>query len=242
MLRIENGRAAFYQWDVGQRLIVEHDDVVEVAFDNSQTSPALVCTVYQESGIRYVDVPNILLQQPFTLRVYGCCGECVRAANVFKVIPRERPSDYIYTETEVKTLDGLEARIQALELGGSGGEIGVGIEDMYVRDDRLYIERTDGVIFVSGSLRGSPGAPGTDGGFYKPSVAEDGTLTWTASRTGMPPVISTNIKGPPGEGGGASMTDEEAMALMIETDTLPTVHDGGMRVLTDAVGTVILRY
>lgn len=122
------------------------------------------------------------------------------------------------------------------------GAGGVGISSVRVEDGRLYIELTDGLTYVSDSIVGPPGAKGVDGGFYKPSVKEDGTLTWTASGTGMPPVISTNIKGPPGEGGGASMTDEEAMALMIETDTLPTVHDGGMRVLTDAVGTVILRY
>ena len=38
------------------------------------------------------------------------------------------------------------------------------------------------------------------GGYYTPSVAEDGTLTWTGSQAGMPELPSANIRGPAGLG------------------------------------------
>ena len=42
---------------------------------------------------------------------------------------------------------------------------------------------------------------GTDGGYYAPSVDDDGNLTWTASKTDMPAVDGANIKGPRGVSG-----------------------------------------
>jgi hypothetical protein len=39
----------------------------------------------------------------------------------FAVIQREKPSDYVYTETEVLTWESLDNRITVLEEGGSGG-------------------------------------------------------------------------------------------------------------------------
>lgn len=47
-----------------------------------------------------------------------------------------------------------------------------------------------------------PGDPGEDGGYWIPHVAEDGTLTWTASKDGMgDPPAAANIGGPPGKDG-----------------------------------------
>lgn len=42
---------------------------------------------------------------------------------------------------------------------------------------------------------------GDDGGFYLPSVSEEGVLSWTPSEAEMPAVPDTNIKGPQGETG-----------------------------------------
>lgn len=42
---------------------------------------------------------------------------------------------------------------------------------------------------------------GESGGYYSPSVDADGNLTWTASKTDMPAVDGTNIKGPRGISG-----------------------------------------
>ena len=56
----------------------------------------------------------------------------------------------------------------------------------------------------SGSGSGTPGADGEDGedgGFYTPSMSADGTLSWTASKDGMPAVTPVNIKGADGAPG-----------------------------------------
>ena len=46
---------------------------------------------------------------------------------------------------------------------------------------------------------GKPGAPGKDGGYYQPSVSEDGQLAFNPSQEDMPAVPSAYIKGPPGQ-------------------------------------------
>ena len=48
---------------------------------------------------------------------------------------------------------------------------------------------------------GGTGTPGEDGGYYRPSVSSSGVLSWTPSKSGMPSVPSSNIKGPQGERG-----------------------------------------
>ena len=48
---------------------------------------------------------------------------------------------------------------------------------------------------------GEDGDPGEDGGYYIPSVDGSGNLSWTASKSGMPPVEGANIRGPQGPAG-----------------------------------------
>lgn len=98
MLEIYNGRDRFYQWDVGQKIIVD-DTILTVHYDNG-TGDALVCPVYEYNGQYVADVPNLMLQTVWAIRCYAYCGECVRAEKVYEVEKRSRPDDYIYTETE----------------------------------------------------------------------------------------------------------------------------------------------
>lgn len=46
---------------------------------------------------------------------------------------------------------------------------------------------------------GSGSGTGENGGYYKPTVSDDGDLSWTPSDGSMPPVETTNIKGPKGD-------------------------------------------
>lgn len=55
----------------------------------------------------------------------------------------------------------------------------------------------------SGTATPVPGDKGEDGGYWAPSVADDGTLTWTPSKEGMGEApAAANISGPPGKDGG----------------------------------------
>ena len=118
-MKIEGGRLSFYQWDINQRLLIDNEEIEEVHFSNAYSANALVCEVYVENGSRLVNVPNILLQADLTIKAYGCCNECVREEESYLVMPREKPEDYVYTETEVKRYEDLEARIEKLEKSGA---------------------------------------------------------------------------------------------------------------------------
>ena len=71
-----------------------------------------------EGGVNYVNVPNILLQENFKLRVYGYDKEFTKFEQDFKIIPRSKPADYVYTPTEIKSFEALEARVETLETSG----------------------------------------------------------------------------------------------------------------------------
>ena len=73
-----------------------------------------------------------------------------------------------------------------------------------------------------------PVGGGEDGGYYQPVVSSNGTITWTASKSGMPAVPEANIQGPQGQPG-ADGISPTATVLPIS---------GGHRVsITDFSGT-----
>lgn len=112
MLTVYGDRPHFYQWDLNQRLIVDNPDVIEVHFSNTRVKPAPICEVYEEAGVRYANVPNILLQQPLAIMAHGCCAECVRDELIIRVVGRTKPADYIYTETEIRSFESLQKRVE----------------------------------------------------------------------------------------------------------------------------------
>lgn len=130
MFLIYDGRTSFWQWDSGQRLIVSDDTCCEVHFDNGTTENALVCKVFSEDGLRLVDVPNIFLQSDKLLKVFAYvedeCNQRTIHSEIFKVISRAKPADYIYTETEVWTAEkAVEKALQeAKESGAFKGDPG----------------------------------------------------------------------------------------------------------------------
>ena len=112
MFKILDGREYFYQWDLNQKLIVEDDSINEVHFSNRTDGSSLVVEVDE---LRQASVPNILLQDYWDIRVYAYCssGESkyTKVEEKFEVKKRSKPSDYVYTETEIKRYEDLEKRI-----------------------------------------------------------------------------------------------------------------------------------
>lgn len=112
MLKIFGDREYFYQWDLDQKLVVEDDSVIEVHFSNFFTDVAYVVEV--KDGL--VEVPNILLQENLEIRAYGYCGKChTLFEKTFEVKYKTQPADYVYTETEVKSYEALEKKIESTE-------------------------------------------------------------------------------------------------------------------------------
>jgi hypothetical protein len=119
MFRIVDGRANFYQWDLDRQVSVNDPSIVEVHFCNRTDDCSLVVEV--KDGI--ANVPNILLQNSFDIRVFGYDGKATRHDKVFIVKARTKPSDYCYVETEVKSYEYLEKKIYEIEHQGWSNEI-----------------------------------------------------------------------------------------------------------------------
>lgn len=128
MFSIYDGRESFYQWDLNQKLIVYDDSITEVHFCNKTDDCALVCEVYKDGSLSLVNVPNVLLQDNWTIRVYAVAADHTEHEARYKVHSRSKPADYIYTETEVKTFDALEQRVAYLEENGVETEVKAQIE------------------------------------------------------------------------------------------------------------------
>lgn len=111
MFKIYDGRAFFYQWDLNRKLIVEDSSIKEVHFCNRSEDCSLVCEVYTINGTNLVNVPNILLQKCFAINVYAYDGESTKHSALYRVLPKSKPADYVYTETEVKTWEELSNKI-----------------------------------------------------------------------------------------------------------------------------------
>lgn len=105
--KIVDGREHFYQWDLNRQIIVDDPAIKEVHFCNRNDDCSLVVEV--ENGI--ANVPNILLQKSFSIRVFAYDGHATLFDRVFEVKARTRPSDYVYTETEVKRLEDVEEKL-----------------------------------------------------------------------------------------------------------------------------------
>lgn len=105
--KIVDGREYFYQWDLNRQIIIDDPAIKEVHFCNRNDDCSLVVEV--ENGI--ANVPNILLQKSFSIRVFAYDGHATLFDKVFEVKARTRPSDYVYTETEVKRLEDVEEKL-----------------------------------------------------------------------------------------------------------------------------------
>ena len=121
-LEIADGRDCFYQWDSGQRLVIQGGEGCnEVHFSNSGRgdAAAITCKIREADGAYVADVPNCLLQTaaPITAYLFYSAedGTQTRMAKNFQVLRRPKPADYVYTEEEKQTYERLEERIADLE-------------------------------------------------------------------------------------------------------------------------------
>ena len=125
MIRVVDG--PLYQWESGRKIEIELPEGItinEVHFAKEDEDVALVTKPYEEDGALLADIPNIHLQTHTKIRVYLFCrdgenGRTIPGGGILTVIPRAKPDDYIYTETETLCYQALEERIAGLENGFS---------------------------------------------------------------------------------------------------------------------------
>ena len=128
-LQVLGPKPYFWQWDSGQKLEVHDVTCGEVHFCNGTSDCALVVKIKTEpDGTRVVEVPNILLQTARPIKAYlyqrQADGAQTRTQYKIQVLPRTRPDDYVYTETEVlnyATLkDELDYIMENVKVGPQG--------------------------------------------------------------------------------------------------------------------------
>lgn len=141
MFILEDGREHLYQWDIDRRLQVEDATITEVHFCNKTDDCSLVVKTYTDDtydGKVYADIPNILLQETWDIRVYAYCGgKYTKVEDRFKVKARTKPSDYVYTETEVVNYETLLNKMESIE-----ENIGQAVED-YLYENPIEAGATD---------------------------------------------------------------------------------------------------
>lgn len=116
MFTLYDGRNELYQWDLDRKVIVDDPTITEVHFCNRTDECSLVVKTYTENGTLYANIPNIILQSYYDIRVYAYCSNYTKVEETFKVKARTKPSDYIYTETELLTVKDVEKRMDELEV------------------------------------------------------------------------------------------------------------------------------
>lgn len=123
MLKLIGGR--LYQWDLGRQMELHDPDgmqITEVDFCHPDDAEALVVIPDRSGEIVTVDIPNVLMQSDETIMAYECVGDVTISHIPKSVVGRERPADYVYTETQVLTYKALEERIVKLEQGSVSEE------------------------------------------------------------------------------------------------------------------------
>lgn len=114
-IKLLDGREQLFQWDLNRQIIVSDPTVDEVHFSNGTSDCSLVVGVEEVEGLRLANIPNILLQNAWPIKVYAYCGAAyTKTCHTFKVMSRSKPDDYVYTETEVKRWEDLAREIEEL--------------------------------------------------------------------------------------------------------------------------------
>lgn len=112
------------QWDAGQSFYIFNEFNLTEAplfhFCNSQSEEALIVTATLSDNKIAVDIPNILLQEPYSIIAYMYCystDTSARSIIAIKIPVRRRPkpSQYKYVENiEVTSMKRVEAQLNNL--------------------------------------------------------------------------------------------------------------------------------
>ena len=110
------------QWDIGRKVQLIGAKADQFHFENHSTKNALVIIPTEQDGALVGEVPNILLQSCQRIIVHavevGEDYERTLFSQVLSVMPRQKPDDYVYTESEVASYTALEKRLAKIEKNG----------------------------------------------------------------------------------------------------------------------------
>ena len=111
---------AVYQWDQNHTLNIEGEnsqDVTTVHFTNKSRDKAIVCETTDVDGVKVVNIPNELLEEPYDVIAYihvynDNHAKTVEIINI-PLIKRAKPTDYQFVDNvPVMTFERLEKDIK----------------------------------------------------------------------------------------------------------------------------------
>lgn len=180
MIELENDRRYLHQWALDQRVQIDNflpGTWVEFSIVNSGRDGTLVTEAYEECGHVYANIPNVLLQNFGYLHVYVNPAPSDMAHTPeekdFKIVRRQKPGHYIYTETptvsyssKVDIFWGKEHAGKAVIVGEDGYLTASGkpVNDNIATDDEVD-DMFDDVFDENGGSTGgdTPGGGNSDG-------------------------------------------------------------------------------
>lgn len=176
MIDLIGGRLV--RWDTGRRVRVGSP---EAHFARAGDAEALV-TLPDGSG--EAEVPNALLREPGWLDAWEVDGSRTVGHRRFFVEDRPRPSDYVWEETEVETVNRRLDAVEAARVTEAEAETLPPGSDATAR-----IEQRDGhAALIVGVPRGDPGGGAGGGGpCAVPSIGAGGELSWAWGEPGELP-------------------------------------------------------
>jgi hypothetical protein len=121
-VQLSNNKFWLYQWDTKQKVLAP-DGILVMHFrvDDENALPVEVVDGWAE-------IPAECLQSGENLTYYAYDTDHTLDAAQVEVKHRPKPADYIYTPTEIKTWESLDARIKTLENGApSAGDLSLGL-------------------------------------------------------------------------------------------------------------------
>lgn len=108
MIKLADGRGRLYQWDTGRQV---ECDAEQVHFSNHHYGTSIDVDVKDGKAM----IPNQLLTSATPLKAWAWAkdsnGEYTKEEQIFLVAKRNKPSDYVYTPTELKTWQDLQNQI-----------------------------------------------------------------------------------------------------------------------------------
>ena len=108
MIKLADGRVSLYQWDTGRQV---ECDAEQVHFSNHHYGTSIDVDVQNGKAT----IPNQLLTIATPIKAWAWVkdinGEYTKEEQIFIVAKRNKPSDYVYTPTEIKTWQDLQNQI-----------------------------------------------------------------------------------------------------------------------------------
>ena len=108
MIKLADGRGSLYQWDTGRQV---ECDAEQVHFSNHHYGTSIDVDVQNGKAT----IPNQLLTSATPIKAWAWVkdnnGEYTKEEQIFIVAKRNKPSDYVYTPTEIKTWQDLQNQI-----------------------------------------------------------------------------------------------------------------------------------